>query len=146
MEPKHRQVLHQHKELMKRNLNMEVLKDALRESRLFSKKMFQDIYEEKNFDFIDLLCTRGPNAFDKFITILKKYKYEEEVMKLLQSLYMHCKSNDFVKCTLCDGKINSTELYFCHCNYMNICKTCLYEQYEKLREKTCLQCNKKIIK
>lgn len=79
MEYKHRYLLNTHRFYLERHLDMQKIRYSLEKSKIFTKLMLDDIYDDKNFNclLIPELTTRGPQAFDKFLNILHECGYDE---------------------------------------------------------------------
>ncbi|CAL1300493.1 unnamed protein product [Larinioides sclopetarius] len=85
MDKKSRKIIHDYKSILSR-IPYEKIKLLVKRHKIFNKAMFDDIFDpnsEAKMDFYDELCTRGPDAFPKFIEVLKSAGYSE-IAYLLQ--------------------------------------------------------------
>ncbi|KAG8179660.1 hypothetical protein JTE90_017799 [Oedothorax gibbosus] len=90
MDRKCRHIITKFKHRLKEKVDLENIKLEVERRKLFTKVMLEDVYDSSNKDsedlFYDLLCTRGPYAFFKFINILSEKGYNEE-RHMLQTEY-----------------------------------------------------------
>lgn len=92
---------------LKKDVDLKKIKPLVEKRKIFTKPMLDDIYYLSNDSelFYDLLCTRGPYAFAKFINILSQSGYRETAT-LLQNEF----SNDY---TPMPYKMTSDPIGFC---------------------------------
>lgn len=83
MDPEQRQILKEKRDAISSNVSLEAIRPLLKQYKIFNKYMWQDITSIS--DVLDLLPTRGPEAFQHFILILREAKYCKEADSLGKS-------------------------------------------------------------
>lgn len=76
MNAEHQHIIKINRGMLQEKINFKRLIDYLKEYKMFNKYMWEDL--NCMSDLLDLLPTRGPNAFYNFIEILRKSNYNIE--------------------------------------------------------------------
>ncbi|GBL72296.1 hypothetical protein AVEN_115253-1 [Araneus ventricosus] len=74
MDYRHREVIKKYSPTLQQSINLHDMKDSLSESKIFTAHMLKDIYDGEA-SFFEELPTRGPQAFFRFINLLKTNGY-----------------------------------------------------------------------
>ncbi|GIY49573.1 CASPASE_P20 domain-containing protein [Caerostris darwini] len=82
MEVKHRKLIKKHSHKLENSINLNHIEDSLKKSKIFTVLMLRDILCGEASLFEEL-PTRGPTAFNKFITLLKENGYASEANEIL---------------------------------------------------------------
>ncbi|KFM74742.1 hypothetical protein X975_15555, partial [Stegodyphus mimosarum] len=85
MDSKHRRAINENEQHLK-SIDINKLRYHVEKSKLFTSAMLEDIFDRKEACLIKELPTRGPNAFYKFLEVLKKACEYEAAEKLEKSV------------------------------------------------------------
>ena len=91
MESKHREILKSNRVYLLDNLQPNAMVDHLMESKLLSEDDLEELRSERKTKekirfLLDKIPRKGPDAFDKFIDVLKKTDQEYIANKLLEGI------------------------------------------------------------
>lgn len=97
MDPIYRKAILHKKQYLSQQIVLEKIRISVENSRIFTAKMLSDLFNPmSDLDFFDEICTRGPEAFNVLLDILKSNGYEIEA-EILQETATKFSQPDFYK-------------------------------------------------